>query len=141
LPTQDQEGSEISRDESSDNLKCGSSSSDSRVFELRSGEATLESCTNACLRDPSCVAFSGVFDSWCIGCSVPLDKNHDGAVAYRRNEESKEFIIKVKGFHGKPEDVLNQNQIQDQPDVDIDLLGFEGNLTPISRRLLKRTSN
>jgi len=89
---------EVSRDESSDNRKCGSpDSTDYRVFDLRSGEATLEGCTNACIRDPSCVAFSGVFDSWCIGCSVPLDVSHEGAVAYKRNEESTPEYIK----HGK----------------------------------------
>jgi len=84
-------GPEISRDESSDNLKCGPSSSDSRVFDLRSEEATLEGCTNACLQDPSCVAFSGVFDSWCVGCSVPLDENHNGAVAYKTIESNDEL--------------------------------------------------
>jgi len=52
-----------------------------------------------------------------------------------------DFIIKVKGFHGKPEDILNENKIQGQRDVDIDMYGFERKLTPISRRLLKRKSN
>jgi len=48
-----------------------------------------------------------------------------------------DFIIKVKGFHGQKEDVLNKNKIQSQPDVDIDVYGFERKITPLSRRLLK----
>merc|ERR1712179_105871 len=48
-----------------------------------------------------------------------------------------DFIIKVKGFHGQKEDVLNKNKIQSQPDVDIDMYGFERKITPLSRRLLK----
>jgi len=49
-----------------------------------------------------------------------------------------DFIIKVKGFHGQKEDVLNKNKIQRQPDVDIDMYGFERKITPLSRRLLKK---
>jgi len=48
-----------------------------------------------------------------------------------------DFIIKVKGFHGQKEDVLNKNKIQSQPDVDIDVYGFERKITPLSRRHLK----
>merc|ERR1712020_221746 len=51
------------------------------------------------------------------------------------------FIIKVKAFHGNPKDILDKNKIQGQPEVDIDMYGFEQKLTPISRRLLNTKSN
>merc|ERR1711953_1041992 len=51
------------------------------------------------------------------------------------------FIIKVKAFHGNPKDILDKNKVQGQPEVDIDMYGFEEKLTPISRRLLNTKSN
>merc|ERR1712014_460219 len=49
---------------------------------------------------------------------------------------AEDFIIKVKAFHGDPKDILDKSKIQGQPEVDIDMYGFEQKLTPISRRLL-----
>jgi len=63
-----------------------------------------ERCTNFCLQRPSCVAFSGIFGDWCIGCSsVTLDENHEGAVAYKRNEliEGITATSNSFGFHGE----------------------------------------
>jgi len=54
---------------------------------------------------------------------------------------AEDFIIKVKAFHGNPKDILDKNKIQGQPEVDIDMYGFEQKLTPISRRLLNTKSN
>merc|ERR1711978_491006 len=54
---------------------------------------------------------------------------------------AEDFIIKVKAFHGNPKDILDKNKIQGQPEVDIDMYGFEEKLTPISRRLLNTKSN
>lgn len=42
----------------------------SRVFDLRDSGATVEGCSDACLAVESCVAFSGVWDLWCIGCNA-----------------------------------------------------------------------
>merc|ERR1719333_1470620 len=42
-----------------------------------------------------------------------------------------DFIIKVKAFHGNPEDIVDHNKVDDQPDVDIDLYGFNKKITPI----------
>jgi len=47
----------------------------------------------------------------------------------------------VKAFHGNPKDILDKNKVQGQPEVDIDMYGFEEKLTPISRRLLNTKSN
>jgi len=94
----------ISRDASSDDRKCGPTDSKSRVFDLRAAEATAERCTNLCLQRPSCVAFSGIFGDWCIGCSsVTLDENHEGAVAYKRNEliEGITATSNSFGYHGE----------------------------------------
>merc|ERR550517_1533492 len=43
-----------------------------------------------------------------------------------------DFIMKIKAFHGKPKDILDSDKIQAQPDVDVDLYGFEQKLTPIN---------
>jgi len=52
-----------------------------------------------------------------------------------------DFIMKIKAFHGNPRDILDSNKIQAQPDVDVELYGFEQKLTPINgvRPLLKMT--
>jgi len=50
---------------------------------------------------------------------------------------AEDFIVKVKGFHGEPKDVLDASKLQDQPDVDAEFFGFEHKLTPFTRRLLK----
>lgn len=34
-------------------------------------------------------AFSGIFNSWCIGCSVPLDAARSGAIAYFKEDAFK----------------------------------------------------
>jgi len=51
---------------------------------------------------------------------------------------AEDFIVKVKGFHGEPKDVLDASKLQDQPDVDAEFFGFEHKLTPFTRRLLSR---
>jgi len=43
-----------------------------------------------------------------------------------------DFIIKIKGFHGKPNDVLDSDKIEAQSEVDVDLYSFEQKLTPLN---------
>jgi len=51
---------------------------------------------------------------------------------------AEDFIVKIKAFHGEPKDVLDASKFQDQPEVDAEFFGFEHDLTPFTRRLLKR---
>jgi len=71
-------------DSSKNGLKCGNPGNANRVFDLRSGAVTEAACVAACENLDSCVAFSGIMGSWCIGCQVELDTAHSGAVAYKK---------------------------------------------------------
>lgn len=51
---------------------------------------------------------------------------------------AEDFIVKIKEFHGEPKDVLDASKFQDQPEVDAEFFRFEHDLTPFTRRLLKR---
>jgi len=76
---------QIIADPTKDGMKCGSGSgSANRVFDLRSSSATEQSCKAECSGNPLCTAFSGVFNNWCIGCKVPLNVPHAGAVSYKK---------------------------------------------------------
>ncbi len=79
--TYDSVGGSVIADESKNGKKCG----DNRVFDLRNGDAKEAWCIDACEADDDCVAFSGVFGSWCIGCKVALDTAHTGATAYKKS--------------------------------------------------------
>ena len=76
-------------------MKCGKPGNVNRVFDLRSGDATVENCKAACAYNEDCIAFSGVMGctgctiqyntiGWCIGCAVELDTAHSGDVAYEK---------------------------------------------------------
>ena len=82
LAEYDDADQEVRENPSNDGKKCGGTNAAERVFDLRGGSATLAACNTACVSDPSCVAFSAIFGSWCIGCSVPLAIAHGGATAY-----------------------------------------------------------
>ena len=56
--------------------KCGNPDNSNRVFDLREGHANQNDCIATCKADDECVAFSGIFCSWCIGRSVDLDTAH-----------------------------------------------------------------
>eukprot|EP00931_Biecheleriopsis_adriatica_P090105 TRINITY_DN6413_c0_g1_i5.p1 TRINITY_DN6413_c0_g1~~TRINITY_DN6413_c0_g1_i5.p1 ORF type:complete len:759 (+),score=99.48 TRINITY_DN6413_c0_g1_i5:94-2277(+) len=64
----------VERDSARDGKKCGNYGSADRVFDLRRGAATEEACKQKCTDMDECVAFSGVFGSWCVGCRIPLDR-------------------------------------------------------------------
>jgi len=51
---------------------------------------------------------------------------------------AEDFIVKVKGFHGEPKEVLDSSKLQDQPEVDAEFFGFKHKWTPLTRRLLNR---
>jgi len=54
-----------------------------------------------------------------------------------------DFIIKVKGFHGQPKNVLDANKLQGegQDDIDIEMFRFKRKVVPVSRRLLKQNKD
>ena len=83
--TYDSVGGSVIADESKNGKKCGVPGNTNRVFDLRNGDAKEAWCIDACEADDDCVAFSGVFGSWCIGCKVALDTAHTGATAYKKS--------------------------------------------------------
>ena len=72
------------RDVHQDNKKCGELGSDDRVFKLQGTGATKEICLEECTKTDKCIAMSGVWGSWCIGCQVKLDEPHNGLEAWKR---------------------------------------------------------
>ena len=69
--------------------KCGTpTQTDDRTFYLRDRQATTENCKLTCLNDPACIAFSGIWNSWCIGCKTELSAEHAGAVAFVKSGKS-----------------------------------------------------
>ena len=76
------------RDYGNDGRKCQFENKKYRTFDLRDDEATYSKCLDKCATDDSCVAFSAIFEEWCIGCGLALDNSfnddHEGANAYRK---------------------------------------------------------
>ena len=83
-----------------DNKKCGypkiEDPHSNRVFDLRGRSATQENCIQKCKDIPSCVAFSGIWNSWCIGCKIDLDAQHPGAVAFKKSGKSITLTFSMK---------------------------------------------
>jgi len=75
----------VVRDETNDGKKCGMPGDANRNFDLRGSHATEVSCKGKCEETVGCLAFSGIWGSWCIGCVVPLSAAHTGAIAYKKN--------------------------------------------------------
>eukprot|EP00931_Biecheleriopsis_adriatica_P014851 TRINITY_DN11696_c0_g1_i1.p1 TRINITY_DN11696_c0_g1~~TRINITY_DN11696_c0_g1_i1.p1 ORF type:complete len:928 (-),score=140.79 TRINITY_DN11696_c0_g1_i1:394-2985(-) len=71
-------------DTTANGKKCGAWRSADRVFDLRSGSATRENCDAECLKIPGCVAYSGQFGSWCVGCKQALTTAAAGTTAYKK---------------------------------------------------------
>ena len=82
----------IIRDSQNDNKKCGEANSSHRLFRLNGKDANKKSCQVKCGKDENCVAFSGVWNEWCIGCNViKFTTKQQGAIAFK----------KVKGIYSK----------------------------------------
>jgi len=78
------------RDPENDGKKCGDSpDSSNRSFKLTGSTATTRNCYAFCKHDKDCVAFSGVYEKWCIGCKVALSSPHEGAEAFKRTVPGK----------------------------------------------------
>ena len=85
-------------------MKCDSEEfrekSSLRVFDLRSNLATEAKCKEACMKNDLCVAFSAIWNNWCIGCKVKLDEQitdpaHQGAIAFKKIKRTGIFIADV----------------------------------------------
>ena len=74
------DNSVLKADTSMDGYKCGVHRSSVRLFDLRGENATEDACVAECKSNAQCVAFSGIFGSWCIGCRIDLDTLHGPAV-------------------------------------------------------------
>ena len=61
------------RDVHQDNKMCGRMKSNDRVFTHQYANATKERCLEDCTKTDKCIAMSGVWGFWCIGCKVKLD--------------------------------------------------------------------
>ena len=64
--------------------KCGGTESNDRTSDLRNAEAQENECKDNCAKDPDCVAMSGIWGEWCIGCKVALSSLHPGAKAFKK---------------------------------------------------------
>ena len=73
----------ISPDVENDGKKCAYAGSN-RIFDLRGTDATETKCRDECKKINSCVAFSGIWNSFCIGCKVALSDNHTGTKAFKK---------------------------------------------------------
>ena len=71
------------RDVHQDNKKCGDTWSINRVFKLKGNNATKKICLEECTKSDKCIAMSGIWGSWCIGCQVNLDAPHNGVEAWK----------------------------------------------------------
>ena len=76
-------------DHQHDNKKCGPEGSSKRVFDLRGRRATKARFKKECMKKSQCVAFSGRWNDWCVGCPAELDEPtvHPGdrnAIAFKK---------------------------------------------------------
>ena len=76
----------IIRDSQNDNKKCGEANSSHRLFRLNEKYANKKNCEAKCANNEDCVAFSGIWNEWCIGCDVKLTTKHQGAIAFKKNK-------------------------------------------------------
>jgi len=77
----------IIRDAQNDNKKCGGLNSSHRLFTFRGKRASEKNCKAKCAQNEDCVAFSGIWNQWCIGCDVELTTKHQDAIAFKKDEE------------------------------------------------------
>ena len=74
---------DMERDLGNDERKCNAASI---LFELEGEKADSKTCQISCVEDSNCIAISGIWKEWCIGCSTELDVTMSGAQAYRKME-------------------------------------------------------
>ena len=73
----------MERDPQKDNIKC-SLQPINRQFKLTGANAKETTCREKCAEEYDCVAMSGIWGSWCIGCKEMLSAPHVGAKAFTK---------------------------------------------------------
>ena len=73
------------KDDENNDKKCSVEDSANHVFDLRSGEATEWRCTEECMKNEKCVAYSAIWNNWCIGCDTALTETHAGAISFKKS--------------------------------------------------------
>merc|ERR1712080_542925 len=53
-------------------------------FDFRGSKALEKNCKQRCDEDVQCVAFSGIWNGWCIGCKEELNASHSNAISFKR---------------------------------------------------------
>jgi len=88
----------MTRDPQTDGQKCETFQPNTKIpnrtFKLKGSNAKESICKKKCAEDKDCVAMSGKLSGghiWCIGCKVPLNSPHEGAIAYRKTERACSF--------------------------------------------------
>ena len=71
----------MDRDSLNDYKKCSFEAS-KRQFELKGTDAKERKCQEKCSEDLNCVAMSGIWGEWCVGCKETLSTPEPGAVAF-----------------------------------------------------------
>ena len=85
-------------DPQNNNKICGAAGSSMRVFDLRGESATESKCKEECMNNYLCVAISGEWTKWCIGCKLEFNNQamvipvHPGAIAYKKRKRPGIFI-------------------------------------------------
>lgn len=74
---------DMEQDLENDGKKCNAAST---LFKLEGEKADPKLCQIKCAEDSNCIATSGIWKEWCIGCSTGLDVTVSGAKAYRKKE-------------------------------------------------------
>ena len=77
------------RDPQNDGKKCGTVGSDFRTFKLTKEDAQESKCKKKCAEQKDCVAMSGKWHDFCIGCKVELNNSQFGTKAFRKLEKGK----------------------------------------------------
>ena len=70
------------KDKDNNDKKCGTSN---HAFDLRGGDAIESKCKEECERNEKCVAFSAEWNSWCVGCDMPLTESSNDAIAFKKS--------------------------------------------------------
>ena len=73
----------MDRDSRKDYKKCSMEAS-KRQFKLTGANAIETKCREKCSEDLNCIAMSGVWGEFCIGCKETLTSPHPGTVAFIR---------------------------------------------------------
>ena len=82
----------MDRDLPNENKKCRKGTGD-RIFRLNLSDANEKNCRERCGKHPQCVAMSGIWGNWCIGCKVALSEDHMGAKAFKRGKKTCTYNI------------------------------------------------